>query len=255
MPGFITARLRNASPVQYFLAACLFLNFLPVHAQNFTSFTTWQIPVSGSGPRDVAPVGAAATYFTELNSSKIGYLDMNANLLTEWTLPSGAYPRGLSAEGQKVAFAEGNSYAGGLTGLEKIAVLDSASGILTEWSIPRITQSIPEPLQVSMLGQFVFFTDSSQGAIGMLDTSTDVMTQWLLPGAPVRRAPDGIAATLNQSQIEVWIADEQAQKSACSFRRRTPSRSGPSPISTALRRSTISRSQTAWSRFRIPRST
>jgi len=202
-----TAQLRNT-------AAWLCLCFYPAgHAQTFTRFAEWLIPTSGSGPTNVAPTGGSGMYFTELNSGKIGFLDMNTNLLTEFTLPAGAFPRGLAVQGQRVAFAEGNSYIGSLIGRGKIALLDSATYVLTEWSIPQITPGTSAPAQVSMLGPLIFFSDSNQGTIGMLDTSTNLMTQWLLPGAPVNRSPNGIVVVSGPgSAIEVWAADALSQK-------------------------------------------
>jgi streptogramin lyase len=162
---------------------------------------------------NLVPNGTNGIYFTEFNSDKIGFLNMDTNEFTEWILPAGFLPQGLALQGQNVVFAETSAKLVDPAGNPSaIAVLDPATNMLTQWTIPQIATSSPQVPEVSVQNQFIFFSDTNQGAIGMLDTSNNLFTQWLLPGAPAQHAPNGIVTVQTQiSGIHVWIADEQAQ--------------------------------------------
>lgn len=200
----------------YFLVGwfCLCLCSGAIFAQSFTNFVEWRIPTPSSGPLNLVPVQTNGVtngvYFIEVNANKLGFLDMTTNAFSEWFLPAGYTPRGLSLFGQNnVVFAENSNST---TNPTFLAQLDTTTNMLTQWTIPQITASVPQVPEVSVQNQLIFFSDTSQGAIGMLDTSDNLFTQWYLPGTGPR-APNGIVTLQTQiSDIQVWIADEKAQK-------------------------------------------
>src|SRR2546425_13376696 len=79
-------------------------------AQNFTTFTEWQVPTAGSEPLTVVPASKNSAFFAERSASKIGFVDMNQNEITELTLPAGSAPHGLIAQGRNVVFCAQNGH-------------------------------------------------------------------------------------------------------------------------------------------------
>jgi virginiamycin B lyase len=176
--------------------AVVALSATAVPAQDFTTFTEWRIPAPASQPLYMSASGNNGAYFAEQFAGKIGFLDTRKSLLTEWTLPAGSQPTGAVPQGQKVAFAEENGH---------VAILDPNGSTLTEWAVPVI-ESFSLPLGVATQGKLLFFTDYFQGVVGMLNTSTNEMTLWPMPGAPSRR-PNQMVLNGPASRLQVWVAD------------------------------------------------
>ncbi|HKA00140.1 MAG TPA: hypothetical protein VKE70_26700 [Candidatus Solibacter sp.] len=129
--------------------ASLFIFAGTVAAQNFTIFIEWPIPGTFPEPLEFASSGNNGAYFSEYLGNKIGFLDINKNVITEWTLPPGTYPLRMVSQGQKVAFAEAIQNG-------KIGLLDPNGSSLTEWAIPQISDRVPFPKRSAVRGSPYF---------------------------------------------------------------------------------------------------
>jgi len=187
----------NAKRAVCFLIALAVLCLLPtgVRAQNFTTFTEWRVPTAATQPLYIAVSGNNGAYFAEQFGGKIGFLDIRQNVITEWTLPAGSQPTRAVPQGQKVALVEENGHVG---------VFDPNGSTVTEWTVPLI-ESFSLPLGVASQGKLMFFTDFFQGVVGMVDTSTDEVTLWRMPGG--FRLPNQMVLSGPSSNLQVWVAD------------------------------------------------
>jgi len=116
-----------------------------------------------------------AIFFTD-SDNKIGRLDVIANTLTLWTLPSSdANPFGFTPECMlppPLFFAE--------EGVNKIARFDPATNTLTEWTVPT-PDSRPRGIWRSQGSSFVYFAEFGANKIGRLDLNTNTFTEWTIP--------------------------------------------------------------------------
>ena len=176
------------------ILVCLFSGI--ANAQNFTTFREWSVATPASQPLYMTVSGNNGVYFAEQFGGKIGFLDTNKDVITEWTVPLGSEPTGAVPQGQHVAFAEENGH---------VAVLEPNGSTLTEWEVPLI-QGFRLPLGVATQGKNLFFTDFLQGVIGVLNTSTNEITLWSMPGGPTRR-PNQMVLAGPSSGLQAWIAD------------------------------------------------
>jgi streptogramin lyase len=109
----------------------------------------------------------------------------------------------LALQGQRVAFGEQRG---------EVGLLDPNASTVTEWPIPQVNSVVPSAYHVAVQGKYIFYSDWNQGVIGMVNTSSNELTQWQLPGAPIGRAPNGLVVTGSSSAIQVWAADQGANK-------------------------------------------
>ena len=148
-------------------------------------FTEWSLP-NGGNPRYILSNGTGV-YFTEYSSNKIGYLNSNGTLY-EWQLSSGSNPTGIySEQNNTVWFTE--------SGRDVIGRLIPQTNQLTEWTLPGATSNPGKPVlepwgiysQPTVTGEFhnvtdrlVWFTETANNTVGMLQISNNMLTSWYL---------------------------------------------------------------------------
>ncbi|MGD1835961.1 MAG: virginiamycin B lyase family protein, partial [Nitrososphaeraceae archaeon] len=84
----------------------------PLFEDEPTVLTQWSIPTDNSDPFHISVrPGTDIVFFTEYQTGKIGRLDPNTNIITEWSLPQGVVrPAGISFDnsGNMFIVAEGS---------------------------------------------------------------------------------------------------------------------------------------------------
>ncbi len=173
------------------------------------NFTEWNIPATGSQPRNIfvkqvvsfdGTVNVTQVFFSEYASNAIGRFDSSNNTFTEWPLGARSNPVGIYVdENNDIWFAE--------SGRDIIGRLSPSSNVLTEWTLPGATTSPGSPLlkpwgiYVQVVptpagsNRFVWFTQSASNKIGRLEANSNRLTTWDLNGrSPIPSQPTDITS-------------------------------------------------------------
>jgi streptogramin lyase len=154
------------------------------------NFTEWDIPTSGSQPRNifvkqVSVSGASVTqvFFTEYASDKIARFNSANNTFTEWQLDAGSNPVGIYVdENNDVWFTE--------SGRDILGRLTLSTNNVTEWVLPGATSTPGVPLlkpwgiyvqvvaRTGYSNRFVWFTEAVNNRIGRLEANSNRLTLW-----------------------------------------------------------------------------
>ena len=150
------------------------------------NFTEWTLPGAGS-PRYLATNGTGV-FFTEYALDKIGYLNVKTNTFYEWQLAAGSKPAGIYVEqNNTVWFTE--------SGRDAIGRFSPNTSQLIEWIMPGGTITPGSPLlqpwniyvQPTLTGLYhnvterlVWFTETSNNTIGMLQFTNNLLSLWYL---------------------------------------------------------------------------
>jgi streptogramin lyase len=157
-----------------------------------SNFTEWDIPTSGSEPRNIfvtqvsiSGVSVTQAFFTEYGSDKIARFNSANNTFTEWQLDAGSKPVGIYVdENTDVWFTE--------SGRDIIGRLTPSTNNLTEWVLPGATSTPGVPLlkpwgifvqvvaRTGYNNRFVWFTEPGNNMIGRLEANSNRLTLWNL---------------------------------------------------------------------------
>lgn len=137
--------------------------------------------LEGDGPKDVHTMAFDANgdiFFTEQGGNRIGWLDVDEydfrmfDVETEWARPYG------------IVVSENNRPWVALFGTNELATVD-ARGKLHEVTLPR-EGARPRRLDMTDDGM-VWYVDYAEGFLGRLNTDSEQIQEWPVPGGPDAR--------------------------------------------------------------------
>lgn len=132
-----------------------------------TQLCTYTIPSDGAS--DYLTAQAEDIWLGDWKNDRIYKLTPALNLFTQWQLPADGYPEGLAFDGS------GNLWWAD-SELGEVARLEPQSDRLTRFDPP--TGGSPE--MITILGEQVWYTEDSNGTVGMLDPATVTGTSFTL---------------------------------------------------------------------------
>ncbi|MGA2461444.1 MAG: CFI-box-CTERM domain-containing protein [Candidatus Bathyarchaeia archaeon] len=173
------------------------------------SLQEWQVPSSNAGPWGIAVDSYGKTWFTENVTNRLGMLDPTTNTFYEMNTPSSS-PRGLAVRtvaltgysSSRVFFTEGSS--------NKVAFFDNNTGTpyrFTEYQL----HGGSNPVNIAVDDQGVmYFPESGRDIIGVLDPSSNTLTEWTLPGATTSAGSNNNLGNLGVWGISVQVVNSQS---------------------------------------------
>ena len=173
------------------------------------SLQEWQVPTSSAGPWGIGVDSYGKTWFTENFTNKLGMLDPTTNTFYEMNTPSSS-PRGLAVRtvaltgytSSRVYFTEGSS--------NKVAFFDNNTGTpyrFTEYQL----HGGSNPVNIAVDDQGVmYFTESGRDIIGVLDPSSNTLTEWTLPGATTSPGSNNNLGNLGVWGISIQVVNSQS---------------------------------------------
>ena len=173
------------------------------------SLQEWQVPTSNAGPWGIGVDSYGKTWFTENLTNKLGMLDPTTNTFYEMNTPSSS-PRGLAVsqvaltgyQSTRVYFTEGSS--------SKVAFFDNNTGTPYRFTEYQLHGS-SNPVNIAVDDQgFMYFTETGRDLIGVLNPSSNTLTEWTLPGATTSPGSNNNLGNLGVWGISVQIVNSQS---------------------------------------------
>ena len=177
----------------------------PVHAipidDNTVSLTYWSVPVSQNRISDMKSDFGENIFYTYKNMNKIGRLDPETNIISEWTFDVNSTISGISID-----LRSGLIYFG-YEDMNKIGRLHPGSNIVTEWALKNNSTTDSSGLENLVFDSpsgKLYFTAASTNKIGRLDPQTNMVTEWSLPGNYTDEA-NATFASYDPSSSDLYI--------------------------------------------------
>jgi len=151
------------------------------------AFTTFLIKLSTDTDYD-GKIDRLFFGASEAGATEAPYIDYRLSLgpppsvlvgLTEWSLPTGRSPAGISAESGRIWYASGNGVIG---------QIDPPTNTFTEWAVQAGGAQNPACLRV--FGDTIYFTDRAGNKIGKLTSNRDQVSTATVPTSD--SGPNGI---------------------------------------------------------------
>jgi streptogramin lyase len=148
---------------------------------NTVTLTYWSVPLFQNHISNMASDFGENIYFAYANMNKIGRLDPESNIVTEWTLNSNSSISHISID-----LRSGFIYFT-YEGMNKIGRLHPETNVVTEWTLKGSDARLNSLTFDSSSGE-VYFTSEDTNWIGRLNPETNLATEWTLPGNSSDRA-------------------------------------------------------------------
>ncbi|HTK13850.1 MAG TPA: SMP-30/gluconolactonase/LRE family protein [Xanthobacteraceae bacterium] len=151
-------------------------------------------------PHTIAIAPDGRVWFTLQNANMIGRIDPKTGeikLVPSPTRKSKPYGLKFSSDGVPI-FCE--------FGVNRIATVDPDSMTITEY---QVGQPLTRPRRIALVGDDVYYTDYSRGALGRINLKTLAVKEWPSPSGP-KSQPYGIASVNGI----IWYDESRAKPNA-----------------------------------------